>query len=56
MTENLQLIFQIIQWFGSLFGLIGGIIEEHGGSIVPLSEPGKGTAMVVYLPRYQSPF
>ncbi|MCK4925748.1 GAF domain-containing protein [Candidatus Aerophobetes bacterium] len=32
------------------------IIEEHGGSIVPLSEPGKGTAMVVYLPRYQSPF
>jgi len=31
------------------------IIEEHGGSIVPFSEPGKGTAMVVYLPRYQPP-
>jgi len=26
MTENLQLIFQIIQWVGSLFVLIGGII------------------------------
>jgi len=26
MTETLQLIFQIIQWVGSLFGLIGGII------------------------------
>ena len=31
------------------------IIEEHGGSIVPFSERGKGTAMVVYLPRYQPP-
>jgi len=31
------------------------IIEEHGGSIVPLSEPGKGTTMVVYLPRYRPP-
>lgn len=31
------------------------IIEEHGGSIVPLSEEGKGTTMVVYLPRYQPP-
>ncbi len=26
MTETLQLLFQIIQWVGSLFGLIGGII------------------------------
>jgi len=32
-----------------------GIIEEHGGSIVPLSEQGKGTTMVVYLPRYRPP-
>ncbi len=31
------------------------IIEEHGGSIVPLSEQGKGTTMVVYLPRYRPP-
>jgi len=31
------------------------IIEEHGGSIVPLSEQGKGTTMVVYLPRYRLP-
>jgi len=31
------------------------IIEEHGGGIVALSEQGKGTAMVIYLPRYQLP-
>jgi len=31
------------------------IIEEHGGGIVPLSEPKKGTTMVVYLPRYRLP-
>ena len=31
------------------------IIEEHGGCIVPLSEQGKGTTMVVYLPRYRPP-
>jgi len=31
------------------------IIEEHGGVIVPFSERGKGTTMVVYLPRYQLP-
>ncbi len=31
------------------------IIEEHGGCIVPLSESGKGTTMVVYLPRYRPP-
>jgi signal transduction histidine kinase/GAF domain-containing protein len=31
------------------------IIEEHGGGIVPLSEQGRGTTMVVYLPRYRPP-
>jgi len=31
------------------------IIEEHGGSIVPLSKKGEGTTMMVYLPRYQPP-
>ncbi len=31
------------------------IIEEHGGGIVPLSEPQKGITMVVYLPRYRLP-
>jgi nitrogen-specific signal transduction histidine kinase len=31
------------------------IIEEHGGGIVPLSEPKKGVTMVVYLPRYRLP-
>ncbi|NQS88427.1 PAS domain-containing protein [Patescibacteria group bacterium] len=31
------------------------IIEEHGGAIVPFGERGKGTTMVVYLPRYQLP-
>ena len=31
------------------------IIEEHGGGIVPLSEPKEGTTMVVYLPRYRLP-
>ncbi|MBA7712343.1 Signal transduction histidine-protein kinase AtoS [subsurface metagenome] len=31
------------------------IIEEHGGGIVPLSEPKKGATMVVYLPRYRLP-
>jgi len=31
------------------------IIEEHGGGIVALSEQGKGTTIVVYLPRYRPP-
>ena len=31
------------------------IIEEHGGGIIPLSEPKKGVTMVVYLPRYRLP-
>ena len=31
------------------------IIEEHGGGIVPHSEPKKGATMVVYLPRYEPP-
>ncbi len=31
------------------------IIEEHGGGIVPHSEPKKGVTMVVYLPRYEPP-
>ncbi len=33
-----------------------GIIEEHGGSIVPISERGKGTSIIIYLPRYRPPF
>jgi len=31
------------------------IIEEHGGGIVPISEPKKGATMAVYLPRYRLP-
>jgi len=31
------------------------IVKEHGGGIVPLSEAGKGTTMIVYLPRYRAP-
>lgn len=31
------------------------IIKEHEGGIVPLGEVGKGTTMIVYLPRYRVP-
>lgn len=31
------------------------VIKEHGGSIVPLNETGKGMTMTVYLPRYRVP-